>query len=133
MSEAEFNMGYEEEEGFQFPFSSNDQNPTPLFMYNHLKHQNPTPISDLSTMSFFHGRYNPAFDLSSEAPVFVMKNSDQLKNLGETSSSAAAENSSVSIPSPETGVEQDSCITKGGDARAKVVCDEGGDLKPKKV
>lgn len=131
MSEAEFNMGLEE--GFQFPFS-NDQNPTPLFMYNHLKHQNPTQISDLSTMSFFHGRYNPAaFDPnSSEAAAFTVKNCDQLKNIGDTSSSAAAENSSVSIPSPETGVEHDSCITKGGDDKAKVVC-EGGDLKPKKV
>lgn len=98
-------------------------------MYNHPKQplQNPTEIFDLSYNNFFHGRYNPAFDPSSEA-VFAVKNCEKYKNLGETSSSGAAENSSVSIPSAETGVEEDSCRSKG---QAKA--GEGGDLKPKKV
>lgn len=124
-----YNMG--SQQGFPFSFLTDHNSPTP-FMYNH-----PKPVQNTAEIfdpSFFHGGYNtpsaPAFDSSSEAaPVFGDSSSNNNLDLGETSSSAAAaQNSSVSFPSAEAGVEEaDSCKSK----QAKVC--EGGDLKPKKV
>ncbi|KAG6420738.1 hypothetical protein SASPL_117276 [Salvia splendens] len=130
-----YNMG--SQQGFHFSFLTDHNSPTP-FLYNHPKQQqqqqpvqNPAEIFD---PSFFHGGYStpsaPAFDSSSEAaPVFGDSSSNNNLDLGETSSSAAAaQNSSVSFPSTEAGVEEaDSFKSK----QAKVC--EGGDLKPKKV
>lgn len=141
------NMG---SEGFPFSFLT-DHNFNP-FMYNHQQQplQNPTGFdsSDMSFTNFFHGavEYNTlsaAFDLScsSSEAVYAVNNCNNSsnKNLGEapagTSSSAAENppttpNSSVSFPSSDAGVEEDSSKSMK-DLQPKVCEDE--DMKSKNV
>lgn len=131
-SSDEFNMG---SEGLQFSFLI-DHN----YTYNLQQPlRNPSGIFDLSDTSMSSTNFiQPAFDLScsSSQPLFADTSSNKI--LGETNySSAAADievnppmtpNSSVSFPSSDAGVEEDSSKTMGDQGS---VC-EGGDLKSKK-